>query len=72
MAGSTAKRVTANLRPRDEAHLDEVTARAQLSPNDAIRQALASEAFIQRTLKEGGSILVRNADGEIREVQFVR
>jgi hypothetical protein len=68
---ATARRVTANLRARDEANLEAIAADADLSQNDAIRKALASEAFIQRTLRSGGSILVRDESGEIREVQFV-
>ena len=68
---STVRRVTASLRPRDENNLESVAEDAGLSENDAIRKALATEAFVQETLKEGGSILVRSKDGTVREVQFV-
>lgn len=68
---STVRRVTASLRPRDESNLESVAEDAGLSENDAIRKALATEAFVQETLKDGGSILVRSKDGTVREVQFV-
>lgn len=69
--GSTVRRVTASLRAKDESNLEKVADEAGLTQNDAIRKALATEAFVQDTLKGGGSILVRDADGTIREVQFV-
>lgn len=68
---TTAKRATVSLRQPDLENLDDVTERTHLSENDAIRKALATEAFVQAVLAEGGAILVRNADGTIREVAFV-
>ena len=69
--GSTVRRVTASLRAKDESNLEKVAEEAGLNQNDAIRKALATEAFVQDTLKAGGRILVRDPDGTIREVQFV-
>lgn len=68
---SKPSRVTVTLREPDEERLEEVTEATRLSQNDAIRKALATEAFIQRTLGEGRKILVEGTDGEIREVEFV-
>ena len=70
-SAATVRRVTASLRRRDEENLEEVAEAAGLSQNDAIRKALATEAFIQEAIKSGGSILVRDKDGVIKEVQFV-
>lgn len=67
----TVRRVTANLRERDEQNLAKIAEMSGVSRNDAIRKALASEVFIQKALSEGGSILIRDAKGEIREVHFV-
>lgn len=69
--GSTVRRVTASLRAKDETNLEKVADEVGLNQNDAIRKALATEAFVQDTLKSGGAILVRDKDGSIREVQFV-
>ncbi|MBO3129473.1 hypothetical protein [Dermatophilus congolensis] len=69
--GNTVRRITANLRDRDSKNLDKIAQTQGLNPNDAIRQALATQAFLQDALKKGGAILVREADGAIREVQFV-
>ena len=70
--GGTVTRVTASLREKDEANLEQVAERAHLSKNDAIRQALATEAWVQQTLDSGGKILVEDDKGAVREVQFVR
>ena len=68
---TTAKRVTASLRDPDLENLQEVAEATRLSENDAIRKALATEAFVQETLRGGGAILVRDKDGNVREVAFV-
>ena len=68
---TTSKRVTASLRAPDVENLEEVAKSTRLSSNDAIRKALATEAFVQRVQEEGGTILVRDESGEIREVAFV-
>ncbi len=70
-ASSTVRRVTASLRERDEANLERVADSAGISQNDAIRKALATEAFVQETLDSGGEILVRDSEGNIKVVQFV-
>ncbi len=69
--GTTVRRVTASLRAKDEKNLEKVADESGLTHNDAIRKALATEAFVQDTLKDGGEILVRDPDGTIRMVQFV-
>jgi hypothetical protein len=63
--------VTASLRAKDEANLEQVAETTRLSQNDAIRKALATEAFVQETLQSGGKILVQDPKGVVREVQFV-
>jgi len=70
-SGTTVRRVTASLRERDETNLEQVAEDAGLSQNDAIRKALATEAFVQETLRSGGEILVRDSKGEIKVVRFV-
>jgi hypothetical protein len=69
--GATVRRVTANLRERDEANLEHVAKSSGLSPNDAIRQSLATQAWVQDTIKSGSRILVQGDDGVVREVKFV-
>ena len=64
-------RVTVNLREADSARLDELAARTKLSKNDVIRKALATQAFVQRTIDENRKILVEDAKGNIREVEFI-
>jgi len=68
---TTAKRVTASLRDPDVQNLEEVAESTRLSSNDAIRKALATEAFVQRVIASGGKILVQSEDGVVREVAFV-
>lgn len=69
MAEST--RVTVTLRPKDQDRLDKIAAAADLSQNDAIRKALATEEFVQRNVVAGRKILVETEDGELREIEFV-
>jgi adenylate kinase len=69
--GGTVRRVTASLRERDEENLEQVAESTHLSQNDAIRQALATEAWVQETLGSGSKILVEDDKGVVREVQFV-
>jgi predicted transcriptional regulator len=64
-------RVTVTLRQADQERLDEIAARTKLSKNDAIRKALATEAFVQRALDANRKILVEDAKGNVREVEFV-
>jgi hypothetical protein len=42
----------------------------RLSPNDAIRQALAEEAFIQPKITDETIITVQTADGELKEMTW--
>jgi predicted transcriptional regulator len=64
-------RVTVNLRETDRVRLDEIAARTGLSKNDVIRKALATEAYVQRTLAEERKLLVEDAKGNLREIEFV-
>ena len=68
---TTARRVTASLREPDVVNLEEVAQATKLTPNDAIRKALATEAWVQRELKKGAVIMIRTPDGAVREVAFV-
>jgi hypothetical protein len=68
---TTVRRVTASLRQRDEANLNEVAELSGLSPNDAIRKALATEAWLQEKLESGAKVLVKDPDGSVSEMQFL-
>ena len=68
---TTARRVTASLREPDSYNLDEVAEATNLTPNDAIRKALATEAWVQRELAKGATILIKDPDGTIREIAFI-
>lgn len=72
MAKKIPKRVTVTLGETDVERLEEIADSERVSQNDAIRRALATEAFVQRTLAEGRKILVQDKDGKIREVEFVK
>lgn len=65
-------RVTVTLRAIDRRRVEEIAEKEQVNKNDAIRLALATEQFVTRVQDEGGSILIRDKDGTIREVEFVR
>ncbi|MCE9620842.1 MAG: hypothetical protein K8R99_00685 [Actinomycetia bacterium] len=65
-------RVTVSLRAIDRRRVEEIAEKEQVNKNDAIRLALATEQFVSRVLGDGGTILVKNKDGSVREVEFVR
>ena len=37
---------------------------------EALRRAIATEAFIQREIKNGSKVFVRKPDGELKELFF--
>jgi predicted transcriptional regulator len=66
-----ARRITVNLRPGDASRLDQLAEEAQAQPSEVIRRALATEAFVKKTLRAGRKILVQDEKGNLREVEFV-
>jgi hypothetical protein len=71
MPGSTVKRVTTNMRESDLSNLEKVTDSTGLQPNEAVRKALATEAFVQEKLAAGRVMYFRNPDGTFQEGAFV-
>lgn len=72
MAGSSVRRFSVTLKEIDDRRLREIAEAGDLSLNDVIRKALATEAFVQRTLSKGRKILVEDEEGNVREVEFVK
>lgn len=67
------KRISVSLDERDDDRLQAVKKETRISSeSEVMRRALATEAFVQETLDEGGKILVQAKDGSVREVKFVR
>lgn len=64
-------RVNTTLKDVDLERLDEITQATRLERNEAIRKAIATEAFIQRNLREGAKILIEMPDGSVKQVEFV-
>ena len=68
----TVKRITVNLRESDDARLRAIATEEDLTDNDAIRRALATEAFINEQLRKGKKLLLEEEDGTVSRVEFVR
>jgi len=68
---TTVKRLTTSMREPDLENLEKVSEATGLQPNDAIRKALATEAFVQEKLADGRVMYFRNPDGTFQEVAFV-
>ena len=67
---SKPKRMSVSF-PPDIASLLEFLADSQgVSLNEALRKAIATEAYIQQEIREGSTILVQKSNKEIREVVF--
>lgn len=66
----TATRMTISL-SEDVAKLLEWLAETQsVTKNEALRKAIATEAYFQKEMAEGSKILLQKRDKEIREVVF--
>jgi hypothetical protein len=67
---SAPKRMSITL-SSDAAKWLELLAESQgITQTEALRKAIATEAYIQKEIAEGSKILVQKADKEIREVVF--
>ncbi|MGD1703308.1 CopG family transcriptional regulator [Dapis sp. BLCC M229] len=66
----STKRMSVTL-PTDVAEMLEFLARNQgISQNEAIRKAIATEAYFQKEIKQGSTVLIMNSDKSVKEVVF--
>jgi len=57
--------------PPDAAEMLDVLATSQgISKNEALRKAIATEAYFQKEISEGSTILVQKTNSELREIVF--
>jgi predicted transcriptional regulator len=64
------KKVTVNLSDETIEDLREVANRRGITLTEAIRQAIATEKFVQDERDGGGKILIEKPGGRVREVEF--
>lgn len=64
-------RINTTLGDADLERLESITESTRLARNDAIRKAIATEAFIQQNLKTGAKLLIQMPDGRVKEIEFV-
>ena len=58
------------LNPSDVEHLEQIAELSNTDENTAVRQAIATEAFIRRQLAAGSRFLIEAEDGRLRHVAF--
>ena len=64
------KRMSVTL-PTDVAEMLELLATNQgITQNEAIRKAIATEAYFQKEIKQGSTVLIMNSDKSVKEVVF--
>lgn len=64
------KRMSVSL-PADIAGLLEFLADVQgVSQNEALRKAIATEAYLQQEIREGSTVLIQKSNKDIKEVVF--
>ncbi|NEP90919.1 MAG: hypothetical protein F6K18_31190 [Okeania sp. SIO2C2] len=64
------KRMSVTL-PTDVAEMLEFLATNQgITQNEAIRKAIATEAYFQKEIKQGSTVLIMNSDKSVKEVVF--
>lgn len=64
------KRRSLNLSGASTELLDYIAEQQGVSANEAIRRAIATEAYFLKERKAGAKVLVQTASGEVREVLF--
>ena len=62
------RRVTATLTPKDSENLEYIHEATGYNRTDCVRKSLATQLFVDRTLREGRKILVEDGQGSLREV----
>ena len=67
----TAKRITISLPPTSVKILDVLTGSQEVSQSEAIRRAIANEAFILHQVRKGSRILIEDPDGKLKELIFI-
>lgn len=69
-ATNTAKRISVSL-SADAAQMLEYLAKTQgITQNEALRKAIATEAYFQKEIRAGSKVLLQKSNKEIREVVF--
>ena len=64
------KRVSVSLPLDTIKKLDEIASRHGITMTDAIRRAIATEAYIDNEIQEDNKILIQKSDNTLREVVF--
>ena len=64
------KRVSVSLPLDTIKKLDQIASRHGITMTDAIRRAIATEAYIDREIQEDSKILIQKSDNTLREVVF--
>jgi hypothetical protein len=70
MAKRKLVRLSANITENDVESLKEIAEYRGGNMTEALRDAIATEAFVTEVLEKGGKILVERADGTIERVIF--
>lgn len=71
-SGSTVRRFTINLRQQDVDRLEKLAEALDLSANDIVRRALATEEFIVEETKEHNrKLIAEDPDGTQRRVEIL-
>lgn len=69
-ATNVMKRMSVNL-SGDAAQMLEFLAKTQgITQNEALRKAIATEAYLRQEMMQGSKVLLQKSDKEIREVVF--
>lgn len=64
------KRMSISLPADSAAQLDFLATKQGISQNEAIRKAIATEAYLYEAIQEGSSIYIEKSDGKMMEVVF--
>ena len=64
-------RLSTTVNDSDLKNLDQIVEATHLERNDAVRKAIATEAFVQRSLSAGAKLLIEMPDGKVRQIEFL-
>ena len=68
---ATQKRITVNLGPSDLERMEAIAAETNLSANEILRRALATESFIRENRRAGAKVLIEDEDGTLTRVELL-
>lgn len=64
------KRMSISLGPTSDRQLEQLAKEQDISLNEALRRAISTEYIIQQAINKGSEILIKDKEGQFKQVIF--